>query len=67
MSRHWRPDEDLARLIAADELARSRKAKWPEGATVGVLALAASCLAVGLVLYQVASPREVIDESVARR
>lgn len=65
MSKHWNSDEELARCIAADELARDRK-RWPEGATAGLLLVAASCLALGLILYQVTGPRPVIEESVAK-
>ena len=80
MSKHWNPDEELAgrscpqhdldrelvRQLGVEELARATKAHWPEGATVGVLAVAASCLAIGLVLYHAAGPRTVIEESVSR-
>ena len=81
MSKHWNPDEELADrscpqhdldralawLKAADETSRPQKAAWPEGATAGLLLVAASCLAVGALLYQFAGPREVIEESVTRR
>lgn len=81
MSKHWNPDEELADrsclqqdldrelawLKAADETSRPAKAPWPEGATAGLLLVAASCLAVGALLYQFAGPRDVIEDSVARR
>ena len=67
MSRHWNPDEELARCIAAEELARARKRPWPEGATAGLVLVAALCLAVGLTLYQFAGPRDVVEEGVGRR
>ena len=66
MSRHWNPDEELARCIAADEAARQAR-KWPEGATVGLLMVAVSCMAVGLTLFQFAGPRDVIEDSVRKR
>ena len=66
MSRHWNADEELARCIAAEELARAQR-KWPDGATAGLLLVAAGCLAVGLTLYQFAGPRNVVEEGVRRR
>ncbi len=38
---------------------------WPKGATAGVVLVAALCLAVGVLLYLVAGPRDVIDDNVA--
>ena len=67
MTRHWDPDEELARRIAAEELARSRKAEWPKGATAGVVLVAVCCVALGTVLYQFAGPRKVVEETVSRR
>ncbi|HXG80873.1 MAG TPA: hypothetical protein VNJ05_03645 [Sphingomicrobium sp.] len=66
MSLHWKPDEDLARCIAADELAREQR-RWPEGATAGLLLVAFSCVALGAALYQFTSPRDPVEASVARR
>jgi hypothetical protein len=66
VSKHWNSDEELARCIAAEEVANAQK-RWPEGATAGLLLVAISCLALGLILYQVTGPRQVIEESVARR
>ena len=54
MSRHWNPEEELARIY--DEPAKPR---WPKGATAGLLLVAAACVGVGLVLYRVAGPRDV--------
>jgi hypothetical protein len=42
----------------------THKASWPEGATVGILLVAAACLALSLTLYQVAGPRDVFAEGV---
>ena len=66
MSRHWDPDEELVRCIAAEELARQNRT-WPQGATAGLVLVAACCLAVGLTLYQVAGPRDVVEEGADRR
>lgn len=35
---------------------------WPEGATAGLLLVAAGCLALGALLYRVAGPRDVVGE-----
>lgn len=67
MSKHWVPDEHLAHRAGADEPARSAKAAWPEGATVGIAMVAAFCLTIGLLLYHAAGPRDPIEESVAQR
>jgi formate hydrogenlyase subunit 3/multisubunit Na+/H+ antiporter MnhD subunit len=53
MSRHWNPRSDVARVREARV-----KHDWPAGATVGVVALAAACLALGVIVYQVAGPRD---------
>ena len=58
MSRHWNPQDELAR----SERSRSRKS-WPAGATAGLLVVATVCFGVGVVLYKVAGPREVVAES----
>jgi hypothetical protein len=65
VSRHWNSDDELARCIAAEELARAQR-RWPEGATVGLVLVAASCLALGVALYQFAGPRDVVEDNVAR-
>lgn len=66
MSRHWDPDEALARCIAAEERARQNRS-WPQGATAGLVLVASMCLAVGLTLYQFAGPRDVVEEGAGRR
>jgi len=66
VSRHWNPDEELARCIAAEELAR-RKRSWPDGATAGLALVAACCLLVGVALYEFAGPRDVIEEDAGGR
>ena len=67
MSKHWNPEAEIARQDRADQVAPPPKAVWPEGATAGLVLVAAGCLALGAILYQVAGPREPIEESVARR
>lgn len=67
VSKHWHPDKDLTRVVGADDLARARQDRWPQGSTVGIGAIAALCLAVAAILYQAAGPRDIVEESVARR
>ncbi|HET9397639.1 MAG TPA: hypothetical protein VFO45_02360 [Sphingomicrobium sp.] len=67
MSKHWNPDAELAWLKVADDVPPARPSSWPEGATAGLVLVAVACFAFGVVLYQFAGPREVIEESVARR
>lgn len=55
MSKHWNPDEDLARLRSEEP----PRPVWPEGATAGLLLVAAACAGFMLILYQVAGPRDV--------
>ncbi len=65
MSRHWNPDDELARSDGADGSPRPRKPGLPEGAAVGLALVAAGCLAIGLTLYQFAGPRDVVAENAA--
>ena len=44
-------------------VAPATKAVWPEGATAGILLVAAACLALSATLYQVAGPRDVFAQS----
>jgi len=67
VSKHWNPEDELARWNSADGHARPKKPSWPEGATAGLLLVAISCLAIGAMFYQVAGPREVVEEDVSRR
>ena len=48
-------------------VATTFKASWPQGATAGVLIVAAACLAVSLTLYHVAGPRDVFADEVDGR
>lgn len=66
MGHHWNPDEELVRAIEAEELARARKRSWPDGATAGLVLVAAMCLAIGLTLYQFAGPHAVVEEAGRR-
>jgi len=47
-------------------VAQARKAAWPQGATAGVLIIAAACLALSIALYHVAGPRDVFAEETSR-
>ena len=65
--KHWNPDGDSAHWLTAETYAPPPKGKpWPEGATAGLLMVAAACLAVGALLYQVAGPRQPIEQEAAR-
>lgn len=66
MSRHWNPDEDLARIhdaLAKERSARVRvravKARWPEGATAGLILVATACIGLSVLLYRIGGPRDV--------
>ena len=54
VSKHWNPEEELTRTREAPP-----KSSWPEGATVGLLMVAAACLGFAALLYQIAGPRDV--------
>ena len=53
-------------LPRAQAIARAR-ASWPEGATAGILLVAAACLGLSMTLYHIAGPRDVFAESAAAR
>jgi hypothetical protein len=68
MSRHWNPDEDLARIhdALAKERATARavrvaraKPRWPEGATAGLILVATACIGLSILLYRIGGPRDV--------
>ena len=75
MSKHWKPDGEIVRvrpvrgrrLRSLDEFERpawlSRrpwaKKRWPEGATVGLVLIAAVCVGTAVGLYLAAAPRDV--------
>jgi hypothetical protein len=48
-------------------VATTFRASWPQGATAGILLVAAACLAVSLTLYHLAGPRDVFADEVAGR
>jgi len=54
MSRHWKPEGDLARIKATRQ-------RWPNGAVAGLALVAATCLCVAVVLYHVAGPNDVFE------
>jgi hypothetical protein len=64
VSRHWKPDGTSDRWTPAEGAARPKK-QWPEGATAGLVLVAVACLGLGMVLYQVAGPRDVFEEDGA--
>lgn len=47
------------------DCAPARKASWPEGATAGIILVAAACIGLSMTLYQVAGPRDVFAESAS--
>jgi hypothetical protein len=54
MSKHWKPDGERPRVCEAKASAR-----WPEGATVGLVVLGAACLGAVILLYKLGGPRDV--------
>ena len=50
----------------AQAIAKAR-ASWPEGATAGLLLVAAACFGLSMTLYHIAGPRDVFAESAATR
>ena len=54
MSRHWNPGEELARIDGT-----SARPRWPDGATVGVVMVAAACVGMAVLLYRLAGPRDI--------
>lgn len=56
MSKHWKPDGEIARIIPVRERPKRR---WPEGATAGLVLVAAACVALAAIFYHIAGPRDV--------
>jgi hypothetical protein len=54
MSRHWNPEDELARVREA-----SPKPRWPQGATAGLALVAIGCLGLAMLVYRFAGPRDV--------
>jgi hypothetical protein len=59
MERPFKAEPSHARSAAV------RRAPWPEGATAGLLLVAAACFGLSAVLYHIAGPRDVFAESEA--
>jgi hypothetical protein len=62
MSKHWRPDEELAAL----KKRKARRPRLPPGGAAALILLASFCLIAGSVMYQLIGPRDVIAETAAR-
>jgi hypothetical protein len=62
VNRHWKNEERHSPAYA-----RARKASWPEGATAGLLLVAAACFGVSATIYHLAGPRDVFAEEAAGR
>jgi hypothetical protein len=58
-----RERRDEPRLRAISQAARR---SWPEGATAGVLLVAAACVGLSITLYQLAGPRDVFAAEARR-
>lgn len=54
MSKHWSPEDDLARIRE-----QQPKRRWPEGATAGLVMLGAAGFGMAMLLYRLAGPRDV--------
>ena len=57
----------FARINQARACVTARRQSWPQGATAGILLVAAACLGVSLTLYHVAGPRDVFAQDGASR
>jgi hypothetical protein len=58
VSKHWKPE--------GESRPRRSAGPWPEGATVGLLLVAAACAGLVSVLYHVAGPRDVFERESDR-
>ncbi|MFL6754490.1 MAG: hypothetical protein ACJ8EH_07665 [Sphingomicrobium sp.] len=54
-------DEPRLRAFAA-----AARRSWPEGATAGILLVAAACVGLSVTLYQLAGPRDVFAVEASR-
>jgi hypothetical protein len=45
----------------------ARRQSWPQGATAGILLVAAACVGVSMTLYHVAGPRDVFAQDLSSR
>ena len=57
----------FARINQARACVTARRQSWPQGATAGILLVAAACLGVSMTLYHVAGPRDVFAQDAASR
>lgn len=57
MERPFKAEPSQPRSVAV------RRPSWPEGATAGLLLVAAACFGLSAVLYHIAGPRDVFAES----
>jgi hypothetical protein len=60
--KNHRPENQGARACAP-----ARRASWPEGATAGILLVAAACLGLSMTLYELAAPRDVFAQEMPPR
>lgn len=56
MSAHWNPKDDLVQTRQ-----ERVKPRWPEGATAGLILVAAGCIGMALLLYRLAGPSDVFS------
>ena len=56
------PKKDQARVCVT-----ARRQSWPQGATAGILLVAAACIGLSMTLYHVAGPRDVFAQDAASR
>lgn len=56
MSKHWRPDEDIARA----RLGAGGRLRLPQGGPAGLVLVAAACLGVAFGIYQAFAPHEPV-------
>lgn len=58
MSKHWNPNEELART-AWEGFAPATRRKLPPGGLAGLLVVAAGCAGTIALLYHLAGPRDI--------
>ena len=57
----------FARVNQVRACVTARRQSWPQGATAGILLVAAVCLGLSMTLYHVAGPRDVFAQDAAGR
>ena len=55
MSAHWNPDDELARVQGTRAPLR-----LPDGAAAGLVMVAVACVGLGVLLYKLAGPRDIV-------